>query len=371
MRLLRRKVERVMTRAHKSDAAFTTPFEFMLFLCSQVYAGAVKCRIQLYEWGILKSKDLPCRLISIGNITVGGTGKTPVALYMADLLKRMGYKVTVISRGYGGSAERNGGIVSDGEAIRMTPEEAGDEPYLMALKLDGIPVVVGKDRVKAATLAIREFDSDVLVLDDAFQHLGLKRDMDLMLIDTSCAFGNGYLLPRGVLREPLSHAGRADAFVLTGSDINGAPAGGISLIKEIAAGQPIFSCSRVPDQLLGNGQNRAYPIDFLRGRRLLAFSGIARNEDFRQMVAGLGGDIVRFLSFSDHHCYSDDDLRSIAALGQRLGAEFIITTEKDYVRVGQRLPGPLELLVLAVAISFGVDTKRLESYIRMFLERPK
>lgn len=369
-RPLRHKIEMVMTRGDVTDPAFTTPFEWLLYVCSQVYRLAVKCRISLYEMGVLRSKGLPCKVISIGNITVGGAGKTPVAMYMANLVRRIGYQVAVISRGYGGSAEKNGGIVSDGQTIRMGPEEAGDEAHLMSLKLQGIPVVVGKDRVQAGRLAIREFGSDVLVLDDAFQHLRLRRDLNLLLFDASNALGNGHLIPRGVLREPLSHVKRADAFIITRSEMNATATTGVSFVQQVAGGRPIFGCTRAPDHLVVNEDSKTYALDFLRGRRLLAFSGIARNEDFQQMIINLGGDIVKFISFPDHHCYSDDDLKSIAASGERLGAEFLITTEKDYVRVRQRLPGPLKLLVLTVAISFGVDTEPLENYIKKLLTTP-
>ncbi len=368
MRILRRRIERVLTQGGVAESAFSSPFEQVLHACSQVYELAARFRIRLYERGILKQECLSCKVVSIGNITVGGTGKTPVTVFMGDLLKRMGYKVAVISRGYGGSAEKHGGIVSDGQATKMGPQQAGDEPYLMSLKLKGIPVIVGQDRVKAGQVAIDTFGSDVVVLDDGFQHLRLKRDLNFVLLDASNPFGNGRLLPRGVLREPLRHLDRADAFVVTSSSASGALAGGISSIQEIAAGRPIFCCTRVPHRLVGNGETMAYPLDFLRGRRLLAFSAIARNEDFRQMVMNLGGDIVKFFPFPDHHYYSDDDLRSVAALGESLNAEFLITTEKDYVRIQDRLPGRLKLVVLTVAMSFGVDTQSLENYVKKFLK---
>jgi tetraacyldisaccharide 4'-kinase len=324
--------------------------------------------MHLYERGILKRKRLPCKVISVGNITVGGTGKTPVTLYIAELLKHMGLKVGVISRGYGGRAERKGGIVTDGETVRMKPHEAGDEPYLMALKLKGIPVVVGKDRVQTGRLALSMFGSDVLLLDDGFQHVRLERDIDLLLLDAANPFGNGHLLPRGILREPLSQLGRADAFVLTESGTGTTPTGASSNLQRIPAGRPVFRGTRIPDQLVGHGKDVTYPLDFLKDRKLLAFSGIARNESFREMLAKLGSDIVEFLSFPDHYYYSDEDLRSIAESGESLGAEFLVTTEKDYVRIHDSQTKPLNLLILKMVISFGDDAGGLEEYMRRSLE---
>jgi tetraacyldisaccharide 4'-kinase len=249
----------MMTQGGVGATAFSSPLEWLLYACSQAYELAARLRVKLYETGFLKQQNLQCKVVSIGNITVGGTGKTPVTLHVADLLRRMGYKVAVISRGYGGSAGKKAGIVSDGQEIKMTPEEAGDEPYMISLKLKGIPVIVGRDRVKAGRFAIGEFGSDIIVLDDGFQHLGLRRDLNIVLLDSANPFGNGYLLPRGVLREPLSHLGRADAFVLTRSDLNGTATSGVSFVQEIAAGRPVFNCAHIPDQIIGNGQSATYP----------------------------------------------------------------------------------------------------------------
>jgi len=348
------------------------PFRRLLQAClehvhSFVYRLAVTLRMHLYAGGIFRGERLPCKVISVGNITVGGTGKTPVTLYIADLLKRMGLKVAVISRGYGGRAEKGGGIVSNGETVMMKPDEAGDEPYLMALKLKGIPVLVGRDRVRSGRLALNMFDSDVLLLDDGFQHVRLIRDMDFLLLDAANPFGNGHLLPRGILREPLSQLGRADAFVLTQSETGTTSPEALSDFQRIAAGRPIFGGARIPDRLVGNGEGETYPLDFLKDRKLLAFSGIARNEGFREMLLELGCDIVEFLSFPDHYYYSDEDLRSIAGLGESLGAEFLITTEKDYVRIQVSQKKPANLLILEMVISFGDDTSGLEEFIKRSL----
>ena len=357
-----------MNQTDKNGSVFSSPLKTALGVCSAVYRLAVTLRMRLYENGILKRRRLPCKVISVGNITVGGTGKTPVTLYIAQLVKRMGLNVGVISRGYLGRAEKKGGIVSDGATVRMKPDEAGDEPYLMARKLRGVPVVVGKDRVRMGKLALDMFGLDVLVLDDGFQHVRLKRDVDLLLLDAANPFGNGHLLPRGILREPLSQLRRADAFILTRSGGATTSADVLSDLQRIAAGRPVFRGTRVPDQLVGQRGHMTYPLDFLMDRKLLVFSGIAGNEGFREMLAGLGGDIVAFMSFPDHYCYSREDLRSIAASGESLGAEFLVTTEKDYVRIQESEQKPSNLLILKMVISFGEDTGDLEEYIGRSLQ---
>ena len=357
-----------MNQRDGNGAAFSSPLKTLLWVCSAVYGLAVTSRIHLYRKGILKRERLPCKVISVGNITVGGTGKTPITLYIAELVKGMGYNVGVISRGYGGRAEKKGGIVSDGETLRMTPDEAGDEPYLMGLKLKGIPVVVGKDRVRTGRLALDIFGLDVLVLDDGFQHVRLERDLDFLLLDAANPFGNSHLLPRGILREPLNQLRRADAFILTRSGGATTSPAVLSDFQRTAGDRPVFRGTRIPDQLVGQGEGVTYPLDFLKDRKLLAFSGIARNEGFREMLAKLGADIVAFMSFPDHYCYSGEDLRSIAESGESLRAEFVVTTEKDYVRIQKSEQRLSNLLILKMVMSFGEDTGDLEAYIRRSLQ---
>ncbi|MBU4464115.1 MAG: tetraacyldisaccharide 4'-kinase, partial [Proteobacteria bacterium] len=212
---IRTKIKSIMTG--KDKTCFFSMGSF-LFIISLAYGYAVKLREFCYKIGIVKSKRLLCAVISIGNITVGGTGKTPMTIKVAQIIRRLGYKVAIISRGYKGGAEKTGGIVSNGHTILMESDKAGDEPFMMASKLKDIPVVVGQNRYKAGWLAIKEFDPDVIVLDDAFQHLNLKRDIDIVLLDCEHPFGNAHLLPRGILREPISALKRSDAFVLTRFD---------------------------------------------------------------------------------------------------------------------------------------------------------
>lgn len=364
MHSLRPKIERVMIEGDAASPAFSSAFEWMLYACSQLYQLAVSVRIYLYEREIFSQNSLPCKVVSIGNITVGGTGKTPMVSYVANLLSGLGLKVAVISRGYGGHAQRSGGIVSDGKTTLMGPRASGDEPQLLASRLKGIPLLVGKDRYLAGKQAMSRFGASVLVLDDGFQHLALKRDVDLLLIDSARPFGNGHCVPRGPLREPVSGIKRASAFVLTrwtgDSPLNRQR----DVLEAHAPGRPIFKCMHVPETLFVAGQEKPIDLATLKGQRLFAFSGIARNEAFRETVSSLGGDVIGFLEFSDHHRYTQDDVESIWKGATDKGVDGIITTEKDLVNLGTDTPSMPPLLVLGIRISFGDDAEAFASYLK-------
>lgn len=356
----------------------------LLWMFSRLYGGAVKLRERLYQENLLRARKLPCTVLSIGNLTAGGTGKTPMAMYLARLVKDSGWEVAVISRGYKGAAEKTVAVVSDGRGNCVGPETAGDEPFLIANRLRDIPVIVGQDRYAAGLRAIKEFDPDVLVLDDAFQHLPLARDINLVLLDYTHPFGNTHLLPRGTLREPVSALLRADAFVLTRCDTVSDATG----TKQLAPGEkfmrekPVFKARHMP-YLLKAGNCEAgvarMPLEsvsrcdaaILKGRKVFAFSGIARNDDFRRTLHEFSCDIKGFLGFPDHHRYSDNDLLRILATVRRSGADLVMTTEKDYARIHHRITWPIDLMLLGVEISFGNDDNAFNAYIRRSLERHK
>jgi tetraacyldisaccharide 4'-kinase len=353
-----------MTHGDGSARAFLSPLETVLYACSEIYQIVVRFRQHLYDKGVLKQKGLPCKVVSVGNLTVGGTGKTPMVCYVADFLKGLGLEVAVVSRGYRGSAQRLGGIVSDGSTTVMELHASGDEPQLLASKLMGVPVVVGKERYRAGKLAINRFGSTVLVLDDAFEHLALKRDLDLLLLDSRRPFGNGHCIPRGTLREPVEQIKRASAFVLTRCTGDNGSTRASSMIEAHASGRPIFRCTHVPERLFVAGRREPLNLADLKGRRLLVFSGIARNDSFRETVSGLGGRIEGLFEFADHHRYSRDDLGIIWNKAQELNVENIITTEKDYINILPEIPSVPELLVLGICISFEKDTEAFERYLK-------
>ena len=372
---IKTKIKTIMT-GNEQGRLFS--FESFLFMVSLVYGGAVRLREAFYKNSILKPKKLPCFVISIGNLTVGGTGKTPMTIYMAKLVKSLGYKVAIISRGYKGGAEKTGGIVSNGHTIFMEPEKAGDEPFMMAAKLENIPVVVGQNRYKAGRLAIKEFNPDVIVLDDAFQHLNLKRDIDIVLLDCGRPFGNAHLLPRGILREPISALKRGDAFVLTRSD--SAPdyvrQTFMDKIENLAPGRPVFRSFHVPNlyrpindkKSMSGIELQNFAPDLLHGRRVVAFSGLARNNDFRRTVESLKCDLIDFFEFPDHHKYTEMDLQTIIQSSINAQAEFILSTEKDYVRIPGKTSWPVELVIIGIELSFENDENAFIDFIKNRLE---
>ena len=381
MQNIKKKVEAVI--AGEGRNRFFS-FGSFLLVVSVLYSGAVKLRETFYRKGILTAKKLPCIVISIGNITVGGTGKTPLTIYVAELLRQFGYKVVIVSRGYKGSAEKIGGIASNGRTIFMDAYTAGDEPFMMAERLKNIPVLVGKNRFAAGMSAIKNFNPDVIVLDDAFQHLQLERNINLVLLDQERPFGNTHLLPGGNLREPVSSLLRGDAFILTRSKkrSDNVEATSLSKLHNYAHGRQVFISFHVPYiskvvkknkiifQRAANSPS-AYDAEFLHGRNVIAFSGLARNADFRETVENFKCHLAGFFEFPDHYFYTDKDVRAILQQAVDLSADFILTTEKDYVRLVNKISWPVDLVVIGIEIAFGKDNKSFNEFITKRLDQLK
>jgi tetraacyldisaccharide 4'-kinase len=345
------------------------------------YGAAQRLRATCYRHQVFPSRDLPCKVISIGNITVGGTGKTPMTIHVAAEIKRAGFKVVIVSRGYKGRAEKHGGIVSDGRTLYMDAELAGDEPYLIACRLKGVPVVVGKNRFAAGMLAIGKYQPDVIVLDDAFQHLKLKRDIDLVLLDQRRPFGNSHLLPRGVLREPVSSLARSAACILTRCRANSDEVhrSAVARIQVLVPGIPVFTSSHVPYwYAVRRGAHKSFEVvpdvfsandlEQVKHRKVFCFSGIARNDDFQHTVKDLGFKMTGLLEFSDHHPYTEEDLATILRCAGDTGADRLITTEKDHARIAHKEPLPMELIVVGVKVSFGDREQDFISFIKNRLQ---
>ena len=302
------------------------PFEVLLRGASFLYCLAILLRNRCYDLGLLRQEKLPCKVISVGNLTVGGTGKTPLVIYLADLLRKKGFHPAVLSRGYKGKTKAPINIVSDGNRIFMKPEDCGDEPFLIAKSLNGVPVLTGPKRVLTGRVAMEQFDADLLILDDAFQHRQLARDVDIVLLNAGRPFGNGFLLPAGPLREPASNLKRADVIVRTGAD------------KEIAAvssSKPEYRALHQAVAIVNGATGRNYPLENLLGRRVCAFAGIASPEAFRQTLSEAGALVVAFLSFPDHHAYSREDIREIQRRATEEKVDMILTTEKDGVKLSR------------------------------------
>ena len=304
-----------------------TPLNFLLRLLSLPYRGAVDLRNGLYDRGLFRQARLPCPVISVGNITVGGTGKTPMVILLAKLLREKGRRPAVLSRGYGARTKAPVNIVSDGNRILMGWHEAGDEPILIARSVSGVPVLTGPRRLLTGRTAIGHLGADVLILDDAFQHRALYRDLDIVLIDAARPFGNGRLLPGGPLREPAKALGRAHLLIRTGDGREPEPPP-----PEIPE-MPSFRGFHRPLAVLEGGTGRLLPAASLRGQKVCAFAGIGRPEAFRRSLNELDSEIVSFRPFPDHHPYSPADIDSLRRLAAKTGADRIVTTEKDGVRL--------------------------------------
>jgi tetraacyldisaccharide 4'-kinase len=305
-----------------------------------VYGGAVRIRETSYRIGILRSKRLSRPVISVGNLTLGGAGKTPAVIAIGRLLLSAGLRPAVLSRGYGGRNRAPVLIVSDGREVRFPANIAGDEPVLLAQKLRDVPVLIGADRVEVGRAAVASFRPDVLILDDGFQHRRLSRDLDLVLLDAAAPFGNGYLIPRGSLREPASHLRRADALLLTRVESPQAVQETVGLLKQI---KPDIPCLLSRHQLTGwvslcpkTGTpfvSASTPIVALPAKRVFIVAGIAKPEAFFRSVTEAGLEITGTWIVPDHHPFTHAEIAAIEREAERLHSEAILTTEKDAVRL--------------------------------------
>lgn len=355
---------RILNRVWIDEAPAYTVLKLVLVPLAVLYSAGMRIRAVLYGKGLRPSHSLPCRVVSVGNLSVGGTGKTPMVLYLARYLTAQGLKVVIISRGYRGRLEVTGGIVSDGHKVLVGVDDSGDEPQIMARLLQGVPVIVGGNRYRAGQRALKAFSPDVILLDDAFQHLRLQRDLDLVLVDCRRPFGNGYTLPAGELREPPRSLNRGHAAIMTRCPADGAATENArNEISDHMHG-PVFESRHIPvirDIIPTEGASpREEP---LTGRRVFAFSGVAKNDQFLDTLSGFNCAVVGSLQFSDHHLYTDNDLASIRREAERLNADCIVTTEKDYVKVGPTARWPAKLVILGIDISFGDDTKRFQDFL--------
>jgi tetraacyldisaccharide 4'-kinase len=343
-----------------------------------VFEAIVRLRAQYYQRCRQQTTKLPCRVVSIGNLALGGTGKTPLCVYLARLMHDAGYRVAILSRGYRGRAEKTGAVVDTGEAPYFSARRCGDEPALMARLLEPrpIPILVGRDRRASGWRAIRRFRSEIILMDDGFQHHRLERDLDIVLLDGQHPLGNGYLLPRGPLREPPQALARSDMLVLTRC-----PAGSsaqpltkvarrLVRIKPDLAAKPLFaSCHRpVARERLTCGpgatpQSRPFDLGTLKGLPVLAFAGLARSPAFRQTLIDLGVDLRAWHSFRDHHPYQAAEIDSLTREGCQRGARALVTTDKDRIRLRAAWLCQLPLLVIGVDIDFGRQAQGLRQMI--------
>jgi tetraacyldisaccharide 4'-kinase len=327
-------------------------------------------------------KRLPCKVISVGNITVGGTGKTPATIAVAEEARRWGLIPGILTRGYKGKM-KGPCFVSKGDRPLLNEEEAGDEPVLMAEKLKGIPVIKGADRYEAGMFALSVLPSalrpDIFVLDDGFQHWKLFRDKDILLIDGMDPFGNGKLLPLGPLREPLSAIGRADIIVVTktietqksvvpspsgeevGIDSYRGKRGGVighqsinSLVEEIRrynSKAPLFFAEHKSARFV-TASGETFPLQWARDKRFFGFCGIGNPESFKETLLTASLDLKGLKSYRDHYRYNAGDMKTIIEDSRKAHADWIVTTEKDIMRL-KKIDLPENLVALAIEFTVG------------------
>lgn len=315
---------------------------FSLYLLSRVYGVAIKVRNQLYDWNWLRSEHAPIPVVSVGNLTVGGTGKTPTVVMLAKWFRDRGVRVAILSRGYGAGIDgRN------------------DEAREIELKLDDVPHLQNPDRVESSRIAVEELDMQVLLLDDGFQHRRLKRDLEIVVIDATNPFGYGYLLPRGLLRESPRSLRRAQVVMLSRCDqaTTQQLAEIRSRVQRWAPNAAWVETEHRPVQLR-NTSGAVLPIDSLRGRLVLCFCGIGNPKAFKRTVEATGAQLAKFRVFPDHHLYSAADIDSIAMDARQLtSVEMILCTGKDLAKVGADEIGgiPLWAIDIELDVRFGCE----------------
>ena len=344
-----------------------------LHFLSFLYLWAVQLRLFLYRNRVFKERQLGCLVISIGNLTVGGTGKTPVVEKFARALQVGGRRVAILSRGYKSidtrkrrtllnrilqdGADHPPRLVSDGQRILLDSATSGDEPYMLASNLRGVAVVVDKDRVKAGLHAIKELNVDTLLLDDGLQYLHLRHRLDIVLIDRQAPFGNEFLLPRGTLREPPGNLRRASYIFIT--KCNGEPNDElVDRIRQYNRTAEIIECAHKPLFLQHVYKDDHVPLTHLDGLYIGSLCGIAAPESFENGLRKLGAKIEISRHFADHHRYTEKELTSFLQRCVRRDVGAVITTEKDAVRfpVVDPLPLPIYYLRVEIEILSGHET---------------
>ncbi|MBR0197544.1 MAG: tetraacyldisaccharide 4'-kinase [Kiritimatiellae bacterium] len=340
------------------------PFSIRLLLnllkvFSFIFASIVSIRYFLYRTSILKRFPLGIQVISIGNVTAGGTGKTPVTEIFARTLAANGRKVAILSRGYRRKETpfwrrvftqviEQPLVVSDGKHILLDAATGGDEPYMLASNLPGVAVVVDRNRVKAGRYAIKRLGCDTLILDDGFQYQKLKHSVEVVLVDSTNPFGNGYMLPRGILREPARHIKRADIIFLT--KCRGDVSAIVDEIRRHNKTAEIVECNHSPKTLKDVWSREEFPLDWLQGKTCCTLSGIASPKGFENSLRRLGSKVIWCERYADHHRYEPGEILYALNRTADMGADALITTEKDAVRFPRFETSPVKCLYLRISI---------------------
>tara|TARA_Y100000588_G_scaffold390846_1_gene497514 strand:- start:465 stop:1514 length:1050 start_codon:yes stop_codon:yes gene_type:complete len=335
---------------------------WILFPLSLFYGGIVYWRNLFYNFGFFISRRLPCYVISVGNITAGGTGKTPMVMFLAKLIKKYGKNVAILSRGYGRKTKGTI-LVTDGHSkLKSNFKDYGDEPYLLANTLKGIPLVVDNDRFRGGMYLIKKFKPQIIILDDGFQHRSLERDLDLVLVSTIDRINDHKLLPYGILREPWENISRADAIIVTKTNLKKPKS---FLYRKLSKTNKILINSKMESVISPlkkhlNSENRC-----LKNKRVFIFSAIGDPASFILSIEKLGAIICGKKEFNDHYIYSQTDLINIDRVASKTDAEYLITTEKDWVKI-ENFKSKYNIIVLEAKISLSNEVQ-LEKLLLPFI----
>lgn len=362
-------IDVILERRYGKRAAI---LRWLLYAFSFVYLAAVQTRVYFFRKRVFRQHHIGCMVISIGNLTVGGTGKTPVVERFARTLQAGGRRVAILSRGYKSKKlpffkrlvnrltpqeDYKPRVVSDGKKVLLDSRMAGDEPFMLATNLHNVVVLVDKNRVGSGLYAVNKMGCDTLILDDGMQFLHVKHTLEVVLIDCQAPFGNEFLLPRGTLREPPQNLIRASYIFITKST----PGGNEELIKRIRKYNrtaEIIECSHKPLHLQHAFTGETLPLDWLNGKYIGALSAIAQPGSFEDALVKLGAKIEISKHFADHHRFTDADLLNFASRCDRRDLAAILTTEKDSVRLPrlEKLEVPIYFLRVEIEILTGHES---------------
>ncbi|QQY07855.1 MAG: tetraacyldisaccharide 4'-kinase [Candidatus Xiphinematobacter sp.] len=358
----------------------------VLWILSAITFLWVRFRLALFQRRIFRRRSMGCLVISVGNLTVGGTGKTPVVEMLAHQLQARGRKVAILSRGYKSAPKPLfrrilekvfyntqffvPRVVSDGKTLLLDSRIAGDEPFMLANNLRGVIVLVDRDRVRSGLFAIKHFGADILLLDDGFQYLKMCRAVEIVLIDSEAPFGNEFLLPRGTLREPAKHLCRATHILITKCtrEDNSLL---IARIRKLNRTAEIVECTHCPRHLINTWTGEARPLKFLEGLPVGSLCGIAVPESFVNALETLGARVRLTRTYPDHHCYSVKEVQAFIRRCAQCNLQAILTTEKDAVRIPQIVDPEIPVYFMRVEVRILREERGWKNFIDGLVSLPQ